>query len=237
MSTTTSISIPRRFNGPDHSANGGYACGRFAAFVDGPAEVTLRSPPPLDRDLAVTRDGEEVSVWDGETLVGVARPARAILLDPPVRPSVEEADDASTRHPGRGIVHPLSNCFVCGPARASGLSLSTGPLADHPEIGAAVLRPDESLPNDDGVLAPELLWAALDCPSFAPPMWAAGRLHLLGRLTAELVEHVRVGETLVAVGWSLLQQGRKYQSAAALVRPDGTVVGRSRAVWIAIGEG
>ncbi len=51
------ITFERRFRGPLTSANGGYACGRLAAFVDdADVEVTLRRPPPLERPLAVRPD-------------------------------------------------------------------------------------------------------------------------------------------------------------------------------------
>ena len=36
---TDSITFDRRFHGPPDSAHGGYACGRLAAFVEGPAEL------------------------------------------------------------------------------------------------------------------------------------------------------------------------------------------------------
>ena len=42
------LTIDRRYRGPLTSANGGYACGRLAAYVDAhEVEVTLRLPPPL----------------------------------------------------------------------------------------------------------------------------------------------------------------------------------------------
>ncbi len=53
------ITFPRHYRGPLASANGGYACGRLAAFVDAEeVEVTLRLPPPLDRPLGVERDAD-----------------------------------------------------------------------------------------------------------------------------------------------------------------------------------
>jgi hypothetical protein len=44
---TDSLVIPSRFCGPLDSGNGGYVCGRIAAYVSGPVTVTLRRPPPL----------------------------------------------------------------------------------------------------------------------------------------------------------------------------------------------
>ena len=45
--------IGRRFTGPPTTANGGYACGAIARFVDEPARVVLRVPPPVDTPLSV----------------------------------------------------------------------------------------------------------------------------------------------------------------------------------------
>src|SRR5215213_4316915 len=56
MSDEPDVVIERRFNGPPDSGHGGYSAGRAAALVDGPAEVTLRRPPPLETPLTVRRD-------------------------------------------------------------------------------------------------------------------------------------------------------------------------------------
>lgn len=54
MTTTEgpNLVVAARFCGPTGSGNGGYVAGRLGAFVDtdGPVEVTLREPPPLDVD-------------------------------------------------------------------------------------------------------------------------------------------------------------------------------------------
>ncbi len=69
------LTIPPRFNGPAGVGNGGYVCGRIAAYVDGPATVTLRRPPPLDTPMKVERgDGGSVRVRHGRTLIGEAAP-------------------------------------------------------------------------------------------------------------------------------------------------------------------
>src|SRR5215831_6195452 len=73
---TDSLVIPSRFCGPAGSGNGGYACGRIAAYADGPVTVTLRRPPPLATPMAVGRDGEgSVSVHHGSTLIAEAAPS------------------------------------------------------------------------------------------------------------------------------------------------------------------
>jgi len=77
------LTIPARFNGPPGSANGGYVCGLVATLVGGEeVAVSLRAPPPLERQLAVLRDGERVEVRDGEVLVAEGWPERLLVAVP-----------------------------------------------------------------------------------------------------------------------------------------------------------
>jgi hypothetical protein len=67
---TTRVKIDRRFCGPPESGNGGYVCGRAAAFLEGDVEVTLRRPPPLGTPLDVVIHGRDrVSLSDESGLV------------------------------------------------------------------------------------------------------------------------------------------------------------------------
>src|SRR3954447_13373491 len=111
--------IPRRFNGPPASANGGYACGLVARSIGyGPAEVSLRSPPPLDTALELVRgDDGSVILRHRDVLVAEGRPAEALDLEPPARPSVAAAREALRRHPWLQDRHPFSDCYVCGAGR------------------------------------------------------------------------------------------------------------------------
>ena len=64
------LTIPSRFCGPADSGNGGYVCGRIAAYLDGQVTVTLRRPPPLATPMAVERGGESsVRIHHGRTLI------------------------------------------------------------------------------------------------------------------------------------------------------------------------
>lgn len=229
------VVIAPRFNGPQESANGGYACGRLAAFVGPVAEITLRLPPPLGRQLQVVSDGEGgARMLDGETLVAEAIPVEPFELDPPRRPSLDEAVEASAAHPGRGLRHLLSDCFVCSPYRAEpgdGLGISPGPLGEDATVGSAPFFPDESV-CDDGWVRPEVVWAALDCPSYAPSLMATGRIALLGRLRVMRHREIRVGERLAAVGWARSRDGRKHHTASALVDSEGSVAAAAEATWI-----
>lgn len=236
------VVIEPRYNGPVESANGGYACGCLAAFLDEPAEITLRLPPPLARPLAVVFDGAAgVRMLDGEQRVAEGRRATLDAIEPPVRPSFDEATAASARHVGRGMRHLLSDCFVCSPYREAagdGLGVCPGPLDADASVNAAPFQPDASL-ADDGVVRHEVIWAALDCPSYppslwanSPELWASGRIALLGRLAAERRREVEVGERLVLVGWLLSHEGRKHHTASALLDGDGEVVAGALATWI-----
>src|SRR4051812_38004864 len=90
------LGLAPRLNGPPGSANGGYACGAVGELVDGPAEVTLRTPPPLGVPLDVAfLPGGEVEVRHGDALVAAARPVDGVDAEPPLRPTLAEAREAS----------------------------------------------------------------------------------------------------------------------------------------------
>ncbi len=152
MSTVT---IARRFRGPDESGNGGYTCGLLAEEIDGPAEVMLRVPPPLERPLT-RRPGAEggAELLDDGTVVAGARPTTlgGSVPDPV---SVEEAEQASRRYAWIDE-HPYPGCFVCGPERESGdgLRIFPGPV-DGRELHACPWTPATELGDADGAVRAE----------------------------------------------------------------------------------
>ena len=81
-------------------------------------------------------------------------------------------------------------------------------------------------------MLPEIVWAALDCPSYAPSMWASDGISLLGRLTVVRHREVLVGERLAAVGWLRGAEGRKRFTSSALIDAQGETIARADAVWI-----
>lgn len=226
------VSIPSRFNGPPLSGNGGYSCGVLAAFIDGPAQVRLHVPPPLDRELRVVeaQDGR-VEMYDGETLVGSGAPAREVI-EPPSSPSLEQAADASSRYLGRHG-HPLGTCFVCGPNRPGhdGLELFTGPVRDWGLL-ACTWQPADDLLDETGKVCAKFVWAALDCPGYFAAIGSDLRLALLGELYAELREPVPGGKPLVVFSWPIGEDGRKLYAGAAIATENGEVLACSRSTWI-----
>src|SRR5439155_757712 len=70
------ITIDKRYCGPPNSGNGGYVCGRLAGQISGGAEVTLLTPPPLDKQLdVVATEGGLWELRDGATVVATGQPA------------------------------------------------------------------------------------------------------------------------------------------------------------------
>src|SRR5215204_4637283 len=109
------VVLPARFNGPPGSANGGFTCGVVARLLDAAAaEVTLRSPPPLDTPLRVERDAGAVKVLDEDQLVAEANRVRGVDVEVPEPVAPPGAHEASARYPWYEE-HPFPTCFVCGP--------------------------------------------------------------------------------------------------------------------------
>lgn len=229
---TETVVIDRRFRGPPASANGGYACALAARGIDGPAEVTLRAPPPLDTPLTVRRDGNRVELLDGDALVAQARPTQ-VELDAPAPVSFEAAQRAAAGYPWRDR-HPYPTCFVCGPRRdaGDGLRIFPGPVDDAP-MYAAPWIPEPALANADGTVRDEFVWGALDCPSgIVTDLLGEVGLILLGRLSADLRRPVAAGSRCVVQAWPISRDGRKLHSASALYDEDGAVCAVARATWI-----
>jgi hypothetical protein len=237
---TDTLIIPSRFCGPPGSGNGGYVCGRIAALVDGPVTVTLRQPPPLVTPMAVERSGESSArIHHGRTLIAEATsspssPAPEI----PVPVSVADAHAVAGR--ARYYADPaFPDCFVCGMGRrpGDGLRIFPGPLAGR-AMWAAPWTPDSSVADAGGRVRPEVVWAALDCPSGIAAAEAADvagdTAVLLGRMTAGLVALPVAGDQCVVIAWPVGRDDRKLLAGSALLGPGGKVLATARAVWLTV---
>jgi hypothetical protein len=216
------VRIAARFNGPDGSGHGGYSCGLFAAAFPehAVAEVTLRTPPPLETDLVRRADG----VYDGDRLV-----ATVAAAPPPERAAapvpLAAARAAAASYAGFAG-HPFPRCYACGPERppGDGLRIFAGPVGDG-RVAAPWTAPADV---DDLTV-----WAALDCPS-GWSIIGPGRPYVLGRFTAAVAKVPAPGEECVVVGECIGVDGRKAFTLSSLYGPDGTRLATARATWIAI---
>jgi hypothetical protein len=215
------------------SGNGGWTSGHLAQLVDGALEggavtVRLRTPPPLDTEMAISRgDDGTVEVWDGQTVVAqafAAEPLDASEVPAPV--TYAEAQAAGPAYEGLRS-HPFPTCFACGTDRdpSDALCLYTGLLAGQTTLRAAAWTPRES--------APELVWAALDCPGG----WASGvarREMVLAMMTASITDLPLVGEPHVVMAWPRRHEGRKYYSGTCLYAADGRLLAQAESLWISV---
>jgi hypothetical protein len=226
------LRIAERFCGPPGSANGGYVCGSIAELLGGGVEVTLRRPPPLGRPLRLRDSDGGAVVHDGDNLVAEARPATVVLGVPGVA-SLAQARQAAERYPWfQG--HPFPTCFTCGPDRAAGdgLRIFPGP-ASGSDLWAAPWTPDPSVADRDGLVAPEVVWAALDCPGGLAV--SGGSVAVLGRMAAQVLARPRAGTAYCLVAWrDGPQDGRKLPAGSALLDGQGTVLAVARSVWVSI---
>jgi hypothetical protein len=213
--------IDRKFRGPTTSANGGYTCGLLSSFLAEPVEVTLRLQPPLERPLELVTN-ERVELRDGEALVAHAE-STELELDVPDPISFEEAAAAALPEGDRDSVFP--ECFVCGWARDDGLQIYAGPVEGRDLVAATWVPSNE-------VIAPEFIWAALDCPGAYAVQFGERGNPVLGRLAARVQRLPHPGERCVVMAWPLGEEGRKLYAGTALFGEDGRMLGSARATWI-----
>lgn len=228
------IRIERRFRGPPLSGNGGYVAGLVAAVLGGTnCTVTLNAAPPLDRDLTLTAE-DAVSTLSEDDSVIVTAAQEPVEIDVPKPPSLEAAREAEPRFTGLSS-HIFPGCFVCGPDRQSGdgMRIFPGAVGDPARQVAATWTPDDGLAGEDGIVRPEFVWAALDCPGYFAAEDKAG-LALLGRMAATIHRPVHTGEQLVVTGWPIDSDGRKHRVGSALHDADGNLVAAATAIWITL---
>ncbi len=230
------VQVHRRFRGPPTSGNGGYVAGLVAEWIDGPAQVDLLAPIPLEVPLHRRRDDGEVMLFDSQRNY-----ARAELLVEPVDfevpgpPSEDELEAAAMSFPGPGG-HPIPGCFVCGTERTpdDGLCIFPGE-SPHRDVAVAEWVPGEDLAGEDGHVEERYLWAVLDCPSYFG-LLEPRPLALLARIAARIDRPVSPGEQLRLTGWELSREGRKHHAATVIHDQAGEVVAVAQALWIEVKE-
>jgi len=238
------VAIEKRFCGPPKSANGGYVCGLLASYIDGDAEITLLAPPPLGEPLCIVAGEHGVELKQQEKTLARGRTVGIDVGEIPTA-SFCEAHEAIRRSPYDQSRHPLPTCFVCGPRRTEGdgLRIIPSPLparAHKSGTLAAPWVPPSNLAGEDGAVACEFIWAALDCPTgFA----AAGAQHLgmtgdeavlLGRMSARIEGRPDPGDRCVIVAWPTGRDGRKLFANSALLSSTGQTLAVAQTTWIVV---
>jgi hypothetical protein len=241
LKTICNIAIPARYKGPPAIANGGYVCGLIAKYIDGAADVMIKLPTPLDRELQIRSNGDgSFYLMDGDRVIIQGKPG-AIDLTVPDAPSYEEAIKAAktsialepTPYPhvtGHGI-HPI--CFCCGVdvPDGEGLRIHPGRVAGANMV-AASWTPALAYGNEQGYVRPEFIWTALDCPgAFALWELADTKPGFLGRLIGRIEKPLRCGERCVIAAWPVGSDGRRLYAGTALFNAEGQVIGRALATW------
>jgi hypothetical protein len=226
------VSIPRRFNGPLESGNGGYCAGVVAGYLPGVAEVSLKRPVPLDSPLEVVRDSaESVRLLDGEALAAEGRSVCEVEVEVPAPVSPRAAKLAATRYrgPADGL---FCRCFVCGRVREDALRVFAG-MVDGRDVVASPWTPPAWTADVAGRVRPEFVWAALDCPTyFASHITGELTMSLLARMTARIDAPVVAGVEHVVIAWPLGSDGRKRHAGSAVLSAHGHPLAVARALWI-----
>jgi hypothetical protein len=226
------VVIPARFRGPSTSANGGYACGVLARRIGPSAEVNLRKPPPIDRPLELAVEDSGVKLLDGDEAVADGT-ACEIGIPVPDAPSMSAARVATERFTGFNE-HPFPECFTCGPHRDhhDGLNIFPGEV-DGMRIVATPWAPDPSLPVEDGLVAPEVMWAALDCPTgLGCQFFEDAKPALLARMRGHVAKRARIGAPHIAIGWPIEKEGRKHEGGSAIFTAGGELLAYATGLWI-----
>src|SRR2546430_12044945 len=94
-----SIFIARRFCGPPDSGNGGYTCGLVAQAMHVPADVTIRRPIPMEKELSVHEVGDGVQLKNGEELIAEGAPLLWSAHPPKEQITFAEAEASTAASP------------------------------------------------------------------------------------------------------------------------------------------
>jgi hypothetical protein len=163
MSMPTSIIVNHRFNGPPHSAQGGYICGLIAKATGENVRVRLFRPPSLDKEFVVVeRPPDEWRVTEGKDTIATAVKTH-IHVHVPDPPPYVQAMDASLHFAGFKQ-EIFATCFVCGHhrQRPDGLRVFPGHVPGGLTY-AAPWVPTPDLTDASGKVKPDFFWSGLEC--------------------------------------------------------------------------
>jgi hypothetical protein len=101
-------------------------------------------------------------------------------------------------------------------------------------LAAADWTPDDSVADTEGYVRPEIVWAALDCPTYFtyPPTGELQANAVLASMAIHLVAQVSVNKPHVIMAWPISEDGRKRHAGMALYTEDSELCAIGRALWI-----
>ncbi|WP_067689562.1 PaaI family thioesterase [Nocardia jejuensis] len=232
--------IPAHIHGYPGVAFGGYVAGLLADRANPSAQGHKAIRVDFRRTIAVetpilltapTPDGHVRLTSTDHTLLAEASPAE-LTVDPIPAPSwaaAKAATETALSSPSRTV----TDCYGCGVAAPRGLRIFPWALHDRPMVAAA-WTPSPSLADESGNLPPEVVWAALDCPS-GIAAWARSGMTLgafTAALTATQLRPLPAGADYIAHAWPLHREGRKHTVAVALSTPDGDLCALAETLWL-----
>lgn len=220
--------------------HGGYLSGVLARDLSSSAQVRLRRPLATGSEVTLvpTDDGAAME-HDGVVIAEGASHELSLETPPPI--DFSRAERASHAYPGFGR-HLFPGCFCCGPAReeGDGLRVFPGPLGER-NLAAAAWVPHHAFADAEGVVRPEILWAALDCPALWSLIFHApadSDAHVVtGTIAMHIAAPVRAGERHVILAWPMGADRRKVVAGAALYKDDGTLLAAARQLCIVVDKG
>ena len=229
------IIVSKRYCGPPNSVNGGYCCGLIASQIGPSAKVRLHAPPPLEATLTLVKEEDGVELRDGDTLLGSGS-SHELVIDLPKAPSLHEALEAQQRFPAYEG-HAFPGCFVCGPDREAGdgLRIFPGPvIQDDWSLLACQWSPNDEFYDESDCVRHEIVWAALDCPSYFAISQDRLPVALLGEIELSIAAEAKRGDSFVIFSWPISSKGRKHIGGAALANAKGEVLAYAKGTWIEI---
>ena len=169
----THLTINANYNGPPQSGNGGYSCGVLGQYIDGPAEVMLRVPPPLNKPLQINKqEAGKLLLLDGETIVAEGKP-KSFEMALPAPIAYEAAVASSSNYIGYSG-HHFDTCFVCGPNRqeGDGLRIFAG-TTGQADVVAAPWKPFDALFDEARSTSRSILLVSYGLPELFCNCWQA----------------------------------------------------------------
>src|SRR5438270_8028869 len=199
-----------------------------------PADVTIRRPIPMEKELSLQEHSDHIHVKNGDDLIAEAAPFVWSAHPPKEQVSFKQSEDAAALSPAFHN-HPFPTCFTCGPDRAQGDGLRIFPgkwKGKDRDYFVAPWIPAADLADKSGLIRDEIIWAAMDCPTgFAGGFPYEGTL-VTGRLGAHLTAPVHAEEKCILLSWATGVEGRKHFAECILIGEDGSIRAESRATWI-----